>query len=71
MAVLGSGLGTPYPPENIALFHEITASGGAVISEYPPDARPLSFHFPHRNRIISGLCKGVVFVEGRVKSEVV
>ncbi len=68
VAVLGSGLNTPYPPENTALFHEIIASGGAVISEYPPDSRPHSFHFPHRNRLISGLCRGVVFVEGRVKS---
>jgi DNA processing protein len=68
VAVLGSGLNTPYPPENTALFHEILASGGAAISEYPPEARPHSFHFPHRNRLISGLCRGVVFVEGRVKS---
>jgi len=68
VAVLGSGLGTPYPPENTGLFHEILNSGGAVITEYLPDARPLSFHFPHRNRIISGLCRGIVFVEGRIKS---
>ena len=67
-AVLGSGLLNPYPPENIGLFREIIASGGAVISEYPPEARPHSFHFPHRNRVISGLCRGIVFVEGRVKS---
>jgi len=68
VAVLGSGLHTPYPPENTGLFQEILQSGGAVISEYPPDARPFSFHFPHRNRIISGLSKGIVFVEGRIKS---
>jgi len=68
VAVLGSGLCNPYPPDNAGLFHEILASGGAVISEYPPEARPHSFHFPHRNRVISGLCRGVVFVEGRVKS---
>ncbi|MBN1778576.1 MAG: DNA-processing protein DprA [Clostridiales bacterium] len=68
VAVLGGGLNTPYPPENTGLFHEILDAGGAVISEYPPDARPHSYHFPHRNRVISGLCKGIVFVEGRVKS---
>jgi len=68
VAVLGSGLNTPYPPENTGLFREILAAGGAVISEYPPDARPHSYHFPHRNRVISGLCKGIVFVEGRIKS---
>ncbi len=67
-AVLGSGLKTPYPPENVGLFHEILASGGAVLSEYPPDSRPHSYHFPHRNRVISGLCRGIVFVEGRIKS---
>ncbi len=68
VAVLGSGLSTPYPPENTGLFHEILRNDGAVISEYPPDARPYSFHFPHRNRIISGLSRGIVFVEGRIKS---
>ena len=68
VAVLGSGLQSPYPPENVGLFHEILSAGGTVISEYPPDARPHSYHFPHRNRIISGLCKGIVFVEGRIKS---
>jgi DNA processing protein len=67
-AVLGSGLSVPYPPENTGLFHEILASGGTVLSEYPPDSRPHSYHFPHRNRVISGLCRGIVFVEGRVKS---
>ena len=68
VAVLGSGLAAPYPPENVDLFREILASGGAVISEYPPNARPHTFHFPHRNRVISGLSRGVVFVEGRIKS---
>ena len=68
IAVLGSGLYTPYPPENVGLFHEILSSGGAVVSEYPPDSRPHSYHFPHRNRVISGLSRGIVFVEGRVKS---
>jgi DNA processing protein len=68
VAVLGSGLGAPYPPENVGLFREILKSGGTVISEYPPDARPHTFHFPHRNRLISGLSRGVVFVEGRIKS---
>lgn len=67
-AVLGSGLNTPYPPDNVGLYHEILNTGNVVLSEYPPDARPHSFHFPHRNRIISGLCQGIVFVEGRIKS---
>ncbi|HPJ03594.1 MAG TPA: DNA-processing protein DprA [Candidatus Limiplasma sp.] len=68
VAVLGSGLSTPYPPDNVGLYHEILSAGGLVLSEYPPDARPHSYHFPHRNRVISGLCRGIVFVEGRVKS---
>ena len=41
---------------------------GLILSEYPLDAQPLPYHFPHRNRIISGLSLGVVFVEGRIKS---
>lgn len=70
VAVLGSGLDDEslYPPSNRSLAHRITESGGAVISEYPPGTPALKEHFPARNRIISGLSKGVLVVEAQEKS---
>ena len=68
VAVLGSGVNVPYPLENVGLYRKIIECAGAVISEYPLDAIPQTYHFPHRNRVISGLSHAVVFVEGRVKS---
>lgn len=68
VAVLGSGLNVPYPAENASLLKRIAESGGLAISEFPLDAEPKAFHFPRRNRIISGLCSGLVFVEGKVQS---
>ena len=68
VAVLGSGMNVPYPQENIPLLRRIVKQGGLAISEYPLDAKPLAGHFPHRNRIVSGLSAGLVFVEGKVQS---
>ena len=68
IGVLGSGINVPYPAEHTQLLRQIAGGIGLVISEYPLDAGPVPFHFPHRNRIISGLSQGVVFVEGRIKS---
>ncbi len=68
-AVLGSGLGVPYPPENVDLYKRIVATEGcAVISEYPLSTRPGAAAFLHRNRIIAGLSWATVVVEGREKS---
>jgi DNA processing protein len=67
LAVLGSGLGKIYPPENRGLAEEI-AKNGAVLSELPMDEDPHPGHFPRRNRIISGLSRGVLVVEAREKS---
>jgi DNA processing protein len=67
VAVLGSGIDLIYPRENKDLFREII-SMGAVISEFPPGTPPLPQHFPARNRIISGMSRGVVVVEAAEKS---
>jgi DNA processing protein len=63
LAVLGCGLSHIYPRTNLKLAKEIIASGGALISEYPPDAEPLPYRFLERNRIVSGLSNGVLVIE--------
>jgi len=67
VAVLGHGFGYQYPKENAALFEGI-AKEGTLITEFPYDTPPLSHHFPQRNRIISGLSRGVVVVEAGERS---
>lgn len=68
LAVLGQGLATEiYPPENLQLAREI-AEHGAVLSEFPMTFAPMPRNFPRRNRIISGLSRGVLVVEATQKS---
>jgi DNA processing protein len=62
IAVVGTGLETTYPKEHKKLEGEIAASG-AVISEFPLGTPPLPQNFPYRNRVLSGLCFGVLIVE--------
>lgn len=62
VAVLGCGIDRIYPAENAKLFAQI-AEQGTLISEYPPGTPPLAGHFPARNRIVSGLSRGVLIAE--------
>ena len=68
IAVLGSGLDNVYPKENMKLVEEIIKNNGLVISEYPLGTKPLKYHFPARNRIISGLSDSILVVEARKNS---
>jgi DNA processing protein len=69
IAVLGSGVDICYPSSNRSLYKSLVSGvGGAVISEYFPGTEPDRFRFPERNRIISGICPGVLVVEAGEKS---
>lgn len=68
MAVLGCGLDRIYPSSNHKLAEKIIATGGCIISEYPPGTEPFKQHFPARNRIIAGLSKATLIIEGDEKS---
>jgi DNA processing protein len=67
IGVLGCGADVVYPLGHRALFESVTAAG-AIVSELPPGTPPLPQHFPLRNRIISGLTRGVVVVEATERS---
>ena len=67
-AVLGSGIDVIYPPEHRSLAEKIVQSGGALLSELRIGSPPVAEHFPTRNRILSGMCLGVVVVEAAERS---
>ncbi|TNE60734.1 MAG: DNA-protecting protein DprA [Alphaproteobacteria bacterium] len=67
VACVAGGLDIIYPPENRAL-HAAICEGGAIVSEMAMGAEPQARHFPRRNRLISGLSKGVLVVEAARRS---
>lgn len=68
IAVVGNGLDIVYPKENKYLFDKIIETGGAIISEYPLGIKPDKMNFPARNRIVSGISKGIIVIEAKEKS---
>jgi len=67
IALLGTGIDIAYPPGNAALTARIAAEG-LLLSELPPGAGPIAFHFPRRNRLIAALARGVLVVEAAPQS---
>lgn len=68
VAVLGNGVDLCYPQEHLGVYRKIIEGNGAVVSEIPPGTTTHRGIFVARNRIISGLCLGVLVVEGAAKS---
>ena len=68
IAVLGNGIDIVYPKENLYLAEKIIENDGAIITEYPIGTKPDKMNFVARNRIISGLSRGVIIVEAKQKS---
>lgn len=67
ISVLGGGLDVIYPARNRWLYQDVMTTG-TLLSEYPPGTEPAGFHFPVRNRILTGLAMGVAVVEAPVQS---
>jgi DNA processing protein len=66
IAILPSGIGNIYPPENIELSERIVNSGGLLISEYPENSSPRKSYFVQRDRLQSGLSLGVIVIETEI-----
>ena len=67
-AVLGNGPEICYPRSSIDIYRKIPDTGGGILSEYGPGEMPEAWHFPRRNRIISGLSDAVIVIEARKRS---
>lgn len=68
VAVMGTGIDRLYPARHKKLAEEIVATGGALVTEFPPGLGSQRSHFPQRNRVISGLSLGTLVVEAAAKS---
>lgn len=68
VAVMGCGIDVIYPAEHRKLAEAIVAGGGALVTEFPVGTQPIAENFPPRNRILSGLCLGVIIVEAAERS---
>jgi DNA processing protein len=68
IAVIAGGIDHIYPPENAKLYEAMASGKGLIIAESKIGSKPLSQHFPQRNRLISGLSLGVLVVEANLKS---
>ena len=68
VAVLGCGVDVAYPPENGPMLADVADGHGAVVSEWPMGTGPRKEHFPRRNRVISGMSRGVLVIEAAERS---
>ena len=68
IAVVGNGLDIIYPKENEKVINKIIEMGGCILSEYPLGTQPEKINFPARNRIISGISRGIIVIEAKKKS---
>lgn len=68
VGILANGVDRPYPRRHEPLAHDMLQAGGLLVSELPPGTPARSHLFPQRNRLISGLCRGVLVVEAGLRS---
>lgn len=68
IGIIGNGLDIIYPKENQYLYNKILEENGTIVSEYPLGVEPTKMNFPARNRIISGMSKGIIVIEAKKKS---
>lgn len=68
IAVMAGGLDMPYPREDEGLYRRLLAEGSLALGEVPLGVQPQARHFPRRNRLISGLSRGIVLVEAALRS---
>ena len=68
VAVTGCGLDIVYPRENSGLKDDILSKGGLILTEYAPGEKPAGWHFPFRNRIITGLAHALIVIEAKIRS---